>query len=43
MKIVTLGDSITKGIVLDNNRYRILPDNFVVSCFDEYQFVKVNV
>lgn len=37
MKIVTLGDSITKGIVLDNNRYRILPGNFVERCSDYLQ------
>lgn len=35
--IVTLGDSITKGVVLENNRYSVLRDNFVEQCRDYLQ------
>ena len=34
-KIVALGDSITKGVIYDGERYKILPDCFVNQCAEE--------
>ncbi len=34
-KVVALGDSITKGIVLDGSRYKILSNSFVDQCQEE--------
>ncbi|MBR6018401.1 MAG: SGNH/GDSL hydrolase family protein [Paludibacteraceae bacterium] len=34
-KVVALGDSITKGVVLDGSRYKILSNSFVDQCREE--------
>ena len=41
--IVALGDSITKGVVLENDRYCVLRDNFVEQCRDYLQADIINL